>query len=60
MKLVKLLILKNLIKHIKHVEFIPILTVEDAINNSSDEIKAFDSIKVVKIENDTLYIEKNV
>jgi membrane-bound ClpP family serine protease len=29
-----------------------------AVNNSADEIKSFDIIKVVRVENDVLYIEK--
>ncbi len=34
-------------------------TVSDAVNNTEDEIMAFDLVKVVKVENDLLYIEKN-
>ena len=34
------------------------LTVAEAINNTEDEIKSFDAIKVVKVENELLYIEK--
>lgn len=34
------------------------LTVADAVNNTEEEIKAFDAIKVVKVENELLYIEK--
>jgi membrane-bound ClpP family serine protease len=34
------------------------LSVVDAINNSDFEIKAFEFVKVVKVENDILYIEK--
>jgi membrane protein implicated in regulation of membrane protease activity len=34
------------------------LSVVDAMNNSDEEIKAFEEVKVVKIENDTLYVEK--
>lgn len=34
------------------------LSVEDAVNLCSETIKAFDSIKVVKYENNQLYIEK--
>lgn len=33
-------------------------TVTDAVNNTDKEIKAFDIVKVVKVENDMLYIEK--
>ena len=36
------------------------LTVAEAINNTEDEIKSFDAIKVVKVENEILYIEKVV
>ncbi|MBR1619546.1 hypothetical protein IJ674_06600 [bacterium] len=34
------------------------LTVAEAINNTENEIKSFDAVKVVKVENDLLYIEK--
>lgn len=34
------------------------LTVVDAVNNTEDEIKAFDAVKVIKVENELLYIEK--
>ncbi len=34
------------------------LTVTDAVNNSEEEINAFERIKVVKVDNDILYIEK--
>jgi membrane protein implicated in regulation of membrane protease activity len=34
------------------------LSVVDAMNNSDEEIKAFDIVEVVKIENDILYVEK--
>ena len=34
------------------------ITVADAINNTDEEIKAFDAVKVVKVENELLYIEK--
>jgi membrane protein implicated in regulation of membrane protease activity len=36
------------------------LTVADAVNTTEDEIKAFDQIKVVKVENELLFIEKVV
>lgn len=36
------------------------LTVVDAVNNTEEEIKAFDAVKVVKVENELLYIEKAV
>ena len=36
------------------------LTVADAINLTEEEIKAFDPIKVIKVENELLYIEKVV
>ena len=34
------------------------LTVAEAINNTEDEIKSFDAVKVIKVENELLYIEK--
>ncbi len=34
------------------------LTVTDAVNNTDKTISSFDSIKVVKVENDQLYVEK--
>lgn len=34
------------------------LSVVEAVNNTTEEIKAFDPVKVVKVENDILYIEK--
>ncbi len=34
------------------------LTVADAINTTDEEIKAFDSVKVVGVENDVMYVEK--
>ena len=34
------------------------LTVAAAINNTENEIKSFDAVNVVKVENDLLYIEK--
>lgn len=34
------------------------LSVVEAINNSAEEIKSFEPVKVVKVENDILYIEK--
>jgi membrane protein implicated in regulation of membrane protease activity len=34
------------------------LSVVDAMNNSDEEIKAFEEVEVVKIENDMLYVEK--
>lgn len=34
------------------------LSVVDAVNNTEEEIKAFEMVKVVKVENDLLYIEK--
>ena len=34
------------------------LSIENAINNSNEPIKAFDSVRVIKYENDKLYIEK--
>lgn len=34
------------------------LTVAEAMNNTEEEIKSFDAIKVVKVENELLYIEK--
>ena len=34
------------------------LAIEEAINATSEEIKAFDNVKVVKYENNRLYIEK--
>jgi len=34
------------------------LTVADAINTTDEEIKAFDSVKVVKVENEVMYVEK--
>lgn len=34
------------------------LTVADAVNNTEEEIKAFDAVKVVKVDNELLYIEK--
>ena len=34
------------------------LSVVNAINTTNEEIKAFTPIKVVKVENDTLFIEK--
>lgn len=34
------------------------ITVADAVNTTEEEIKAFDAVKVVKVENDLLYIEK--
>ena len=34
------------------------LTVAEAINNTDTEIKSFEAVKVVKVENDLLYIEK--
>ena len=36
------------------------LTVAEAVNTTEEEIKAFDAIKVVKVENELLYIEKVV
>lgn len=36
------------------------LTVAEAINSTENEIKAFDAVKVVKVENELLYIEKVV
>lgn len=34
------------------------LSIEDAVNESSEPIKAFEEVKVVKYENNKLYIEK--
>ena len=34
------------------------LTVTDAVNNSEEEIKSFEPVKVIKVENELLYIEK--
>ncbi|MBR6099084.1 hypothetical protein IKP85_04990 [bacterium] len=34
------------------------LSIEEAVNTTSEEIKAFDSVKVLKYENNRLYIEK--
>ena len=34
------------------------LTVAEAINSTEYEIKSFDTVKVVKVENDLIYIEK--
>lgn len=34
------------------------ITVVDAVNNTEEEIKAFDAVKVVKVENELLYVEK--
>lgn len=34
------------------------LTVAEAVNSTEEEIKAFDQIKVVKVENELLYIKK--
>ncbi|MBP3847102.1 hypothetical protein J6I39_05065 [bacterium] len=34
------------------------LTVTEAINNTEEEIKSFDAVKVIKVENELLYIEK--
>ena len=36
------------------------LTVAEAINDTEEEIKAFDTVKVIKVENDLLYIRKEV
>lgn len=36
------------------------LTVAEAVNSTEEEIKAFDQVKVIKVENDLLYIEKVV
>jgi len=36
------------------------LTVADAVNSTEEEIKAFDQVKVVKVENELLYIKKVV
>ena len=36
------------------------LTVAEALNSTEEEIKSFDAIKVVKVENELLYIEKVV
>ena len=52
----------QLIKSAKRVE-IEIsgqITVAEAVNTTEEEIKAFDAIKVVKVENELLYIEKVV
>ena len=35
------------------------LTIAEAVNSTDDEIKAFDSIKVIKVENEIMYIEKS-
>ncbi len=34
------------------------LSIEEAVNNTEEEIKAFDRVKVVNVDNDVLYIEK--
>ena len=34
------------------------LTVADAVNTTDETINAFDNVKVIKVENDILYIEK--
>ncbi len=34
------------------------IAVADAVNNTDEEIKSFDAVKVVKVENELLYIEK--
>lgn len=34
------------------------ITIAQAINNTQDEIKSFETVKVVKVENEILYIEK--
>lgn len=34
------------------------LTVAEAVNDTEEEIKAFDAVRVVKVENELLYIEK--
>lgn len=34
------------------------LSIEDAVNNTDAHIKAFDKVKVIKFENNILYIEK--
>ncbi len=34
------------------------ITVAEAVNTTEEEIKAFDAVKVVKVENELLYIEK--
>ena len=34
------------------------ITVADAVNNTEEEINAFDAVKVVKVENELLYVEK--
>lgn len=40
------------------IEFNEQLSVIEAINNTTEEIKSFEQIKVVKVEDDKLYIEK--
>ena len=42
------------------IEFNSKLTTLDAINNSNEEIKAFEHIKVIKVENSQIYIVKGV
>jgi membrane protein implicated in regulation of membrane protease activity len=34
------------------------LTVAQAVNNTEEPINAFDAVKVIKVENELLYIEK--
>lgn len=36
------------------------LMVEDAINMTDEKIKSFEKVKVVKVENDIMYIEKEI
>ena len=40
------------------IEYNSKLEILDAINNSDIEIQSFEAIKVVKVENDNIYIEK--
>ena len=34
------------------------LTVAEAVNNTEEEIKSFDAVKIIRVENELLYIEK--
>ena len=41
------------------IEFNEKLSILDAVNNSEEVLEAFSQIKVVKVENNVIYIEKN-